>query len=142
MKKLFVILEILLVASFVIGADLAAVSGNRSDRVRAELQTGWNALVAGTSSLAECLIDGKWAITGVDATTGMMVQAGAITSTGTLETNTFPVAFGAAPIVTCVYTEDPGDVRPIFVGTITATTWIVNVASSKNYAYTAVGARP
>ena len=72
-----------------------------------------------------------------------MVQTGAVTSTAqTLQTNAFTVAFGAAPIVTCTYTEDPTDVRPIFVTSTATTQFICSVTADKNFAYIAVGQRP
>jgi len=91
----------------------------------------------------EVTVDGKYAVTGGDATTGLMVQKAAITATAqTLQTNSFAVAFGAAPTVVCTYTEDPGDVRPIFVTTVTASNFIASVTADKNFAYVAVGTRP
>lgn len=91
----------------------------------------------------EVRADGKYAITGGDATTGLMVLKASITTpTLALHTNTFAVTFGAAPVVSCTYTEDPGDVRPIFLGTVTASNVIVNAVAGKNYGYIAVGTRP
>jgi hypothetical protein len=91
----------------------------------------------------EATVDGKYAVTGGDATTGLMIQKAAITSTATaLQTNSFAVTFGAAPTVVCTYTEDPGDVRPIFVTTVTASNFVASVTADKNFAYIAVGTRP
>ena len=93
-------------------------------------------------SFDEVSVDSKYVVVGGDATTGLMVQAANITSTGTTETNTFAVAYGAAPVVTISYTEDCGDVQPCYVSAVTTTNFICTVTSSKNYAYVAVGARP
>jgi hypothetical protein len=72
-----------------------------------------------------------------------MVQKAACTAgTNATETISFAVAFGAAPIVTCTYTEDPGDVRPIFVTSVTASNFVANITADKNYGYIAVGSRP
>jgi hypothetical protein len=91
----------------------------------------------------EANVDGKFAIVGGDATTGLMVQKAAVTSgTGTTHTVTFAVAFGAAPIVTCTYTEDPGDVRPIWVSSVTTTNFVANITADKNFGYQAIGTRP
>jgi hypothetical protein len=96
-----------------------------------------------STGTGEATVDGKYAVVGGDATTGLMVQRKAITaSAAALQTNAFDVAFGAAPIVVASYTEDPGDVRPLWVVSTSATNVIISVTADKNYAYVAVGARP
>jgi hypothetical protein len=91
----------------------------------------------------EANVDGKFAVVGGDATTALMVQKAAITSTAdVLQTNSFAVAFGAAPIVVCTYTEDPGDVAPIFIVSVTTTNFVASVTADKNFGYVAVGTRP
>jgi hypothetical protein len=91
----------------------------------------------------EANVDGKFAVVGGDATTGLMIQKGAVTSgTNATQTVTFAVVFGAAPIVTCTYTEDPGDVRPIYVTSVTASNFVANITADKNFGYIAVGTRP
>ena len=107
--------------------------------------TGIGSLAMGgaLSGATEAAVDGKYAVTGGDATTGLMVQKAAVTALAqATQTNTFAVAFGAAPIVVCTYTEDPGDVRPIFVTSVTTTNFISNQTSDKNFGYIAVGTRP
>jgi len=102
--------------------------------------------IVGTSigtGTGEATIDGKYAITGGDASTGLMVQKAAITSTATaLQTNSFAVVFGATPAITYGYTEDPGDVRPIFTVSKTPSNFVASVASDKNFEYNATGTRP
>jgi hypothetical protein len=71
----------------------------------------------------------------------VLVQGASVTAVGTLETNTFATAFSVAPVVVLTYTEDPGDVRPAFLGAVTTSNFICTVASSKNYSYIAVGTR-
>ena len=91
----------------------------------------------------EATIDGKYAIVGGDATTGLMVQAVGVTAgAGASETITFAVVFGGAPVITCTYAEDPGDFRPIFVTSVTPSNFVANITADKNYNYVAVGARP
>ena len=91
----------------------------------------------------EANVDGKYAVTGGDATTGLMIQKADVTAgTNATETITFAVEFGAAPTVTCTYTENPGDVRPIFVTSVTATNFVANITADMNYGYIAVGTRP
>jgi hypothetical protein len=98
------------------------------------------ALSTGTG---EATVDGKYAVVGGDATTGLMVLKGAVTSgTNATETVTFGTVFGAAPIVMCTYTEDPGDVRPIYVTSVTASNFVANITADKNFGYIAVGTRP
>lgn len=91
----------------------------------------------------EVTVDGKYAVTGGDATTGLMMLATSITATAIgPQTNSFAVTFGAAPIVTCTYTEDPGDVQPLYVSSVTASNFVCTVTADKNFAYVAVGTRP
>jgi len=91
----------------------------------------------------ESTVDGKYAVTGGDATTGLMLQAAAVTaSTNTTQTITFGTVFGAAPTVVCTYTEDQGDVRSIFVTSVNASNFVANITSDKNFGYVAIGARP
>jgi len=71
-----------------------------------------------------------------------LVQSAAITSTATaLQTNAFATAYSVAPIVTCSYTEDPGDVRPIFIVSVSTTGFVCSVTADKNFAYVANGAK-
>lgn len=70
----------------------------------------------------------------------LFIDYGTITSSAiALQTNAFNVTFGSAPVVTCTYTEDPGDVRPLNVVTVTATNFIVNVTADMNFGWTAIG---
>ena len=91
----------------------------------------------------EATVDGKYAVVGGDATTGLMIQAASITSSAaTLQTNAFVTAFGATPVATVAYTEDPGGAEAPWIVAITTTNIIVTVVADKNYSYIAVGARP
>ena len=86
-----------------------------------------------------------FAVSAVDytpvTTQDSFVQSAAITATAqVLQTNTFTQAFSAAPLVVCTYTEDPGDVKPIFVTSVTATSFICSITADKNFSYVAVGA--
>jgi hypothetical protein len=100
--------------------------------------------VAGTTlSGNEATIDGKYGVVGGDASTGLMVQAASITSTSsTLQTNAFAVAFGAAPVVTVSYTEDPGSAEAPWIVSVASNQVVVTTVADKNYSYIAVGARP
>ena len=68
------------------------------------------------------------------------VQTASITSTASvLQTNSFTTAFSAAPVVVCTYTEDPGDVRPIFITSVTTSNFVCSITADMNFAYVAVG---
>jgi hypothetical protein len=98
---------------------------------------------AAIEARTEWTVDGKYSVVGGDASTGLMILKGAVTSgTNATETVTFGTVFGAAPIVTCTYTEDPGDVRPIFVTSVTASNFVANITADMNFGYIAVGTRP
>ena len=92
---------------------------------------------------AEFTVDGKYAAVGPDATTGLMLQtvSGTTSADGSV-TQLFTVAFGAAPVVTWDYTEDPGVSSSNWVGTVTASNVIIHGAASKTWAGIAVGTRP
>jgi hypothetical protein len=91
----------------------------------------------------EITIDSKYAAVGPDATTGLMIQFTNVTMhAGTVWTQTWTTVFGAAPVVQATYTEDPGDVQPLYVTDVTASNCLVTATADKNFALTAVGARP
>jgi len=91
----------------------------------------------------EVSVDGKWAVVGPDATTGLMVQSGSKTGdAGTTDTNTFTTAFGAAPIVMLEYTEAPGADTAKYIVSTATTQFVAEVVASKNYAWIAIGERP
>jgi len=70
------------------------------------------------------------------------VQSAAVTSTAsTLQTNTFATAYSAAPLVVASYTEDPGDVRPIYIVSVSATGFVCSVTADKNFVYFANGTK-
>jgi len=95
------------------------------------------------SFTSDVAVDSKYVIVGGDASTGLMALSASITAPNqALVTNAFAVTFNAAPIVTATYTEDPGDVRPIFVSAVTASNVVFGITADKNYTYQAIGARP
>jgi len=100
--------------------------------------------IAGAATVSgDCAIDGKYAVVGGDATTGLMIQAAKITATAALlQTNSFAVAFATAPIVTVSYAEDAGADTRIFTTTITASNFVCSGVADKDFNYIAVGARP
>lgn len=83
--------------------------------------------------------DGKYGVTGPDATTGLMMQIGSCTNGQTI---TFSPVFAATPRIVGSYSEDAGaDTAIEFVGT-TATSTVVQAASAKTIDFIVVGARP
>jgi len=159
-KSLMILLAVLALSVSVRAEAIEDVTGNRLDRLVEEMKDNWHRLfegatlpsgltitgtIAATSVTAtgEVTADGKYAVVGGDATTGLMVQKAAVSSTaGVLQTNTFAVVFGAAPTVVATYTEDPGDVRPLNVESVSASNCVIRVTADKNFAYVATGTRP
>lgn len=99
--------------------------------------------VAGAVTISEATVDGKYAVTGGDASTGLMLQNG----TGTVGvagsvTSSFAVVFGAVPIVTFSYTSAPATSNVTYMGTVTASNAIFNGSASDTFGYIAVGTRP
>lgn len=79
------------------------------------------------------------AVNAVDQLAGIEIQTASITAPNqALVTNAFATVFTAAPVVTATYTENPGDVRPIFVSAVTASNVIFGITADMNYAYTAI----
>jgi hypothetical protein len=131
-------LQVLSTAADLGDGDLTNVGAISCDSIGAD-----GTAVAINTGTGEVTLDGKYATVGPDATTGLMVLGASITATGTTMTNTFATTFGAAPIVTLTYTEDPGTAtNSLYLGTITASNFISFHVSSKNYSYIAVGQRP
>jgi len=92
---------------------------------------------------SEVTIDGKYAMVGPDAGTGLMMLSSNVTAPNqALATNFFGTVFGGVPIATVSYIEDPGDVQPIYVNAITASNIVVGITADKNYSIVAIGARP
>ena len=148
-KSLMILLAVLALNASVKAEAIEDVTGNRQDRLIEEMKDNWHRLFAGatlpgaTTYTLDVKIDGKYAVVGGDATTGLMVQAVSVTgTTNTAPTITFAVAFGAAPVIVCTYTQDQGDVRSVFVTAETASNFVANVTASKDFNYIAIGTRP
>lgn len=123
----------MVVMAVLLGLSVAAFAVDKESGDKAH----WG--VAAVRSNGDIDLDGSV----VQGTDSQLIQAASITATSaTLQTNTFATAFSAAPVVTATYTEDPGDVRPIFVSSVSATQVVLSITADKNYAYTAVGLKP
>jgi len=121
------------------GAETVSIDSSDWDISTTGDMTGIGSITAD----GEASIDGKYAVVGGDATTGLMILKANVTAgTNATETVTFGTVFGAAPTVVCTYTEDPGDVKPIFVTSVTASNFVANITADMNYGYIAVGTRP
>jgi hypothetical protein len=95
--------------------------------------------VTGDITADEATIDGKYAVVGPDATTGLMIQAGTCTNGQTI---TFSPVFGATPRIVGSYSEDAGADTVIEFTSTTATSTVVQAASAKTIDYIVVGTRP
>lgn len=88
-------------------------------------------------------VDSQYALLGEDGTTQMRTEYGTQTAdaTHTIWTNTFTTAFagGTVPVVLATYTEDPGDVRPIFVSSIASNQCLFNVTVNIDFNWVAIG---
>lgn len=69
------------------------------------------------------------------------VQGGYVVSdTNATQTVSFTQAFyDTNSVIVCTYTEDPGDVRPIWVTDVTTTNFVAHVTADKNFAWFATG---
>jgi hypothetical protein len=120
---------------------IAEFEGQNAETLDNATDGSWTS--SGTLASPEAEVDGKYAVVGGDATTGLMIQAASITSTSeTIQTNTFATAFGVAPVCTVAYTEDPGSAEAPWIVSVSATEIVVTTIADKNYSYIAVGARP
>jgi hypothetical protein len=129
MKKTLFISLLAFAAAIVIYAAQDTTLSNRQVRDPVQLE----AILEANATDAE---------TRLDALEGIYVDSKKVTSTNTaLQTNVFNVVFSAAPVVVCTYTEDPGDVRPIFVTATTTTNFICSVTADKNFQFIAVGTK-
>lgn len=162
MKRFLIgLASVAIVAGVVYAGDLAQVEGNRQDRVIEELREGWNDLVAGTANSLTLTgtvtaatitattingsIGGKAAVVATNAATELMVQTFNVTMhAGTIWTQNLPVVYdnGVVPTVVAAYTEDPGDVRPLYVSASASNQVQVTVTADKNFNIVVVGTIP
>ncbi len=108
----------------------------RALRVLGAATIGGNVLASG-----EVRIDGKYAAVGPNATAGLMLQTGTnAISTITVVTNTFTVAFGAAPKVFCQALTAVS--TNIVVTSASTTGFVCTAPEGTAFQYLAVGTRP
>ena len=117
-------------------------SGAASTATNITMDIGSTLAADNLTVASEATVDGKYAVVGPNAATGLMVQAASIIATGTTMTNTFGVEFGATPIVTLTYYDTLVTTNQLWLGTVTSSNFISFHAESINYNYIAVGARP
>lgn len=135
MKRIFIAMLMVALVAGTVYAGSSGVTNTITDRTT-------HAIDGGLKDKAKATLDSV--ITVLDTLTTqntVLVQGASITAVGTVMTNTFATAFSVAPVVTLTYTEDPGDVQPAYLGTVTTSNFIATVTSSKNYNYIAVGTR-
>lgn len=144
MKKLMLgasLIVVLVLAVAVFAGDVTQVSswnmadGKRNTALKDLVVTDVPALVTEVNrinGLADAAVDG----------TGLSVQITNVTMhTGTIWTQTFSTVFSATPMVVATYTEDPGDVRPLFVTSATPSNVLVNATADKNFNLVIVGTK-
>ena len=90
-------------------------------------------------SVGEVTADGKYAVTGSDASTGLMIQTGSSTGNVTI---TFSPVFGGTPRVVGNYSEDAGADAVIEFTSTTATSTVCINTAAKTFDWIAIGARP
>jgi hypothetical protein len=91
-------------------------------------------------STTEATVDGKYAVVGPDASTGLMIQAGTGAGVTNGATVTFPVAFASAPTVSLGAYESTDTVP--YPSSVTPSNFVVNGQAEKVQGWTAIGARP
>ena len=99
---------------------------------------------AGITAVTEVTIDGKYAVVGPDASTGLMVQSGTFTFSGDgTVTQAFTASYSSAIPVVLEYSESPGSTtNSTWVTDNTGTNFIGHGIASKGAYWIAVGARP
>jgi hypothetical protein len=96
--------------------------------------------VAINTGTGEVTLDGKYAVVGGDATTGLMIQKGdgaAVTNGATV---TFPTVFGGVPTV--ILGADESTTTVPYPSSVTASNFVVNGEAAKVQNWIAVGTRP
>jgi len=120
---------------------VGVIAGLATDTRQWDIYSGTNDLVVpGTLSM-----DGKYGVTGGDATTGLMIQHAAVTSTAlTIQTNTYAVSYGGGvvPSFVAMYSEDPVGTNGPYATSIVSNLAIVVVEAGKDYNYIVIGTRP
>jgi hypothetical protein len=98
------------------------------------------AVTALNTGTGEATVDGKYAVVGGDATTGLMIQKGdgaAVTNGATV---TFPTVFGGVPTV--ILGADESTTTVPYPSSVTASNFVVNGEAAKVQNWIAVGTRP
>jgi hypothetical protein len=102
--------------------------------------TGLGTFAGLTTGTGEATVDGKYAVVGGDASTGLMIQKGGGAAVTNGITVTFAVAFGAAPTVIISAAETTTAIP--WVSSVTTTNFVVNGTDYKANNWVAVGTRP
>lgn len=119
-------------------ADSTIVSADIKDGEIVNADVSASAAIASSKLAADVVRSG-------DSTANQLIQSASVTMhSGTVYTGTYHTAFlaGTTPIVVATYTEDPGDVQPLYVTTDTNVGFTVTVTADKNFNWMAVGQKP
>jgi hypothetical protein len=129
----------------VTGADLTLTDCSAITATGA-LGIGGAATITGAVTVvnASATLNGEKVPVGDDAQSQIIISGvGSVSASHTIVTQTFNTAFAnaAVPVVIASYTEDPGDVRPIFVTGIASNQCLFNVTANKAFNWYAIGDR-
>ena len=142
MKKLLIALIVcgVIVAGLVMAADITQTAAATSLKPPVTNQEFYNQTRKAVYNLTNTDVPAIiTAVNKLDQLASLEIQTASITAPNSaLSTNTFASAFTGVPVVTADYTEDPGDVRPIFISSVTASNVVFGITADKNYAYTAI----
>ena len=100
-----------------------------------------NSIVVDDIAVDSVLVDGRSAVVTTNASQLMLAASLVTMHAGTVYTGTFSTVFSTNPVMTVSYTEDPGDVRPLYVTTLTASNFTVTATADKNFNWIAVGSK-
>ena len=114
-KRMVVLLALLMVVGVAFAVDFTEV-----DTVQHQGKTGLKSLI----------VD-------IDSNFALMKSARVTMHAGTVYTGTYAVAYaaGTVPSITATYSEDPGDVQPLYVVADSNTGFKVTVTASKNFSW-------
>ena len=120
----------------------AAISFTDVDKAKNHGKTGLKNLTEELDANFASIESGQF-VQSVDTNeAGIKIQSASVTMhAGTVYTGTYATAFsaGTTPIVVATYTEDPGDVQPLYVTTDTNVGFTVTVTADKNFNWIAIG---
>jgi len=126
------------------GSDTAKIVGSGTGNATLTVDAVTATTITPTTLTATtATVAGKTPIVSASATVISMIQSGTtVASAQTLLTNTFAVVFASAPVVTCTYASDPGDVAPVYISSVASNEVVFKAAvTNVPVSYIAVGVK-